>query len=113
MAKAPQLDLARMSVKELHELQAALAEHIVERQKTEKANLKARMMQLAEESGLSLDDILGTGRRGRGGAAKAPVAAKYRNPENPEETWSGRGRKPNWLVEKLQKRGVTIEQFAI
>ena len=29
------------------------------------------------------------------------VALKFRNPDNPAETWAGRGRKPKWVEEKL------------
>jgi DNA-binding protein H-NS len=47
-----------------------------------------------------------TGKRG------GPVAAKYRNPENPSETWAGRGLKPRWLTAAL-KGGGKIEDFAI
>jgi len=31
------------------------------------------------------------------GKPKAKVKAKYRNPANPEQTWSGRGRRPLWI----------------
>jgi DNA-binding protein H-NS len=48
---------------------------------------------------------------GRGGARGA-VAPKYRNPENPAETWAGRGLKPRWLTAAI-KGGKTIEDFAI
>jgi DNA-binding protein H-NS len=47
---------------------------------------------------------------GRG--ARGPVAAKYRNPENPAETWAGRGLKPRWLAAAI-KSGKKIEDFAI
>ena len=47
-----------------------------------------------------------TGRRG------GTVAAKYRNPENPSETWAGRGLKPRWLTAAL-KSGGKIEDFTI
>ncbi len=30
------------------------------------------------------------------------MAPKYRHPENTEITWSGRGRKPAWIVEGLE-----------
>ncbi|MDO7931514.1 H-NS histone family protein [Xanthomonas euvesicatoria pv. eucalypti] len=30
-----------------------------------------------------------------------PVAAKYRNPKNPQETWSGRGSQPRWLAREV------------
>ncbi|MDK8873411.1 H-NS histone family protein [Paracoccus sp. SSJ] len=43
---------------------------------------------------------------------RATVAPKYRHPENPEITWSGRGRKPAWIVEGLEA-GKSLEDFAI
>src|SRR5579864_6678639 len=36
--------------------------------------------------------------RGRGGARGGKIAPKYRNPDNPSETWAGRGLKPRWLA---------------
>ena len=45
--------------------------------------------------------------RGYGG-----VAPKYRNPENPAETWAGRGLRPRWLTAAL-KSGKKIEDFLI
>jgi DNA-binding protein H-NS len=49
---------------------------------------------------------------GRGVRAGSSVAPKYRNPENPSETWAGRGLKPRWLAAAL-KGGGKIEDFAI
>jgi DNA-binding protein H-NS len=40
------------------------------------------------------------------------VHPKYQNPSAPEETWSGRGKKPLWLVSAL-KTGKRIEDFRI
>jgi H-NS histone family len=31
-----------------------------------------------------------------------PVKAKFRNPDQPSETWSGRGKRPRWLDAKLR-----------
>src|SRR6516162_4252354 len=56
----------------------------------------------------------GTGRAkavGRGGA-RGVVAPKYRNPENPAETWAGRGLRPRWLTAAM-KGGKSLEDFAI
>jgi hypothetical protein len=41
-----------------------------------------------------------------------PVAAKYRNPDNPAKTWAGRGLKPRWLTAAV-KGGKKLEDFAI
>ena len=40
------------------------------------------------------------------------VLPKYRNPEQPTETWSGRGRKPTWVVGQL-KSGKRLQDLAI
>jgi DNA-binding protein H-NS len=40
------------------------------------------------------------------------VVPKYRNPEQPSETWAGRGKKPRWLAAQL-KSGKRIDDFRI
>jgi DNA-binding protein H-NS len=42
----------------------------------------------------------------------AKVAPKYRNPDQPSETWAGRGLQPRWLSAAL-KSGQKIEDFQI
>jgi DNA-binding protein H-NS len=61
---------------------------------------------LAELSG----DLDAKGRKNARGKPKSP--AKYRNPENGDQTWSGRGRKPGWIVE-AETAGTDIDAFAI
>jgi DNA-binding protein H-NS len=62
-----------------------------------------------------LDRLVGTGARAKGagrGGVRGAVAPKYRNPENPEETWAGRGLKPRWLAAAL-KSGGKLEDFSV
>jgi DNA-binding protein H-NS len=40
------------------------------------------------------------------------VFPKFRNPEQPSETWAGRGKKPRWLTAQL-KAGKQIDEFRI
>ena len=50
---------------------------------------------------------------GRGSALKGKkVKPKYRNPANRNETWTGRGLKPRWMVAAM-KGGKKLEDFAI
>jgi DNA-binding protein H-NS len=73
----------------------------------------------ARESGLSLDEVV-TASRGRGPAKKDSVLgrpkkqykAKYQNPANPNETWTGLGKHPRWLREKLEA-GEKLEKFKL
>jgi DNA-binding protein H-NS len=48
----------------------------------------------------------------RDAVASGVQAPKYRNPENPYETWAGRGLKPRWLIAAI-KGGKKLEDFAI
>ncbi len=36
---------------------------------------------------------------------RKPVATKYANPQNQNEKWTGRGRKPRWVQEHLDAGG--------
>ena len=45
-------------------------------------------------------------------SAGGTIAAKYRNPKDPSQTWAGRGRQPLWLVDAL-KKGQKIENFLV
>ena len=105
MAKINGLD--KLTFKELIELQGRVAQAIVERKVSERADVKRRMEELAAASGFELSDLVGnkTSRKG------TKVEAKYRNPANPMETWAGRGRQPKWLVAAL-KKGQKLEAFA-
>ena len=45
-------------------------------------------------------------------ASRAKVLPKYRNPENADETWSGRGRQPKWVQAALAA-GEKLSDLAI
>jgi DNA-binding protein H-NS len=56
---------------------------------------------------VSKRDMLETRQRQLGGdrspkRAYPKVVAKYRNPKNPSETWTGRGKQPRWLVAEMR-----------
>lgn len=61
-----------------------------------------------------LDSLVAGGGRvkGAGRGARGAVAPKYRNPDDPAETWAGRGLRPRWLQAAL-KSGKKLEDFRI
>jgi DNA-binding protein H-NS len=74
---------------------------------------KIKQERSALEAELSkLDRFRGGGKSKRVGARGA-VAPKYRNPDNPSETWAGRGLRPRWLVAALKKSGKKLEHYAV
>lgn len=104
------MNLDKLSVVELKELQQDVAQALVERQAQERAKVREEMMALAAKHGFSMDELMGKG-KGRK-ASGGTVAIKYRNPDNPSDTWTGRGRQPKWLA-PLIKKGAKLEKFLI
>jgi DNA-binding protein H-NS len=49
-------------------------------------------------------DLGSLGRLGIRKSRRSSLPARYVNPENPEQKWSGRGRRPQWFV-ALQEQG--------
>ena len=85
-----------MSYAELLELGARIARLMVEKKNEARSELRARVADLARAQGMSLEEALG-GKKGKGS-----VAVKYRDPSNPGNTWTGRGRTPRWMVAAMK-----------
>jgi DNA-binding protein H-NS len=66
----------------------------------------------SELAKLSRVDMSARAKAGSGRGVRGKVAPKYRNPENPAETWAGRGLKPRWLAAAL-KSGRKLDDFMI
>ncbi|KGM48819.1 H-NS family nucleoid-associated regulatory protein [Pseudooceanicola atlanticus] len=90
------IELDTMSLDELKKLRkdvdAAIKSFEDRKKKAALAELEAK----AAELGFNLSDLTGAAAKGR--KVNPP---KYRHPENPETTWSGRGRQPDWFKEAL------------
>ncbi len=107
-------DLSKMSDKELGRLQDDLEKEMKSREKSRRTEARKAAEDAARKHGFSLDDLLG-GARGpaRGASArKAPNPPRYRNPEDHGQTWSGRGRQPDWYKAALQS-GIEPGKLAI
>ena len=101
-------ELEALSLGELKKMQKDVAKAISTYQERQKAEARAKVEALARELGYSLAELVGTETK----SSRAPAAAKYRHPENPALTWSGRGRKPQWFVDALAA-GKTAGELAI
>ena len=94
------------SNKELAEMIPIIQKKMKQNEKAEKDALKKQIAALVAEGGYTLDEIVGNIK------TKRPVKPKYQNPNDASQTWTGRGRKPKWVVELLDS-GMQLEDFAI
>ena len=102
------IDLNALSLAELKQLEKNLAKAITSFEDRRKAEARAAAEAVAKEHGFSLGELAEMSPVQK----RAAAAPKYRHPENPEITWSGRGRKPGWIAEALEA-GKSLEDFAI
>jgi DNA-binding protein H-NS len=97
-----------MSYAELAQMEARIARLKIEKQNAERDELRQRILAMVKEHGFEMSDLFGKGRKGTGS-----VAVKYRDPKNPENTWSGRGRMPRWMVAATKGGKAKREDFLV
>lgn len=103
------IDLEKLSLTELKSLQKEIAKAIADFGNRKKVEALSALEEHAKALGFSLADLTGMkARKARAGSG----AAKYRHPENPEVTWSGRGRKPGWFAAAVEA-GKAPESMAV
>lgn len=107
------IDLESLSLPELRTLRAQV-EQAIRRKGSATQRLIKRMQKMADDQGISLNELISIA----GGSSSIPTtsrsgaAIKYRNPVNPSQGWTGRGRKPGWVVEYLANGG-TLDKLAL
>jgi DNA-binding protein H-NS len=92
-------ELDQMSTDDLWSLHVEVSQVLQQRIQQEKLRLEERLK--------LLQIPVVSGRR-----PYPPVRPKYLNPDQPSETWAGRGKRPRWLVAKLNS-GKRIDDFRI
>ena len=103
-----------LSLEELVELKAHVVSRIAQKQREARKALLGQMLSLAQSAGFdSLNAFMAdqTGRRSRSdkGVSMPP---KYQDPANADRTWTGKGRKPGWVIAHLDAGG-QLEDLAI
>ncbi|MFC3149711.1 H-NS family nucleoid-associated regulatory protein [Litoribrevibacter euphylliae] len=98
------------SLEDLKQIQKDLEKAIKSKASEAKKTALQQIHNIANEHGLDLDEVL-DGLKNPS-KKKGKVAPKYKNPQNPQETWTGRGRKPKW-VEQALSSGKTLGSLEI
>ena len=117
------IDLRNLSAKELGALIAKAKEQQTKLAKrTPIATIRSKITKFAKAEGYTLEELFGMGGKRPAKAATKPgpragkklgkVAPKYRNPANPKETWTGRGKHPRWMAALIAK-GKKADDFLI
>lgn len=95
------IDLNQMNLQDLRRLQKDVTRAIETFEERQRQEARAALEAKARELGFTLTDLVETGRKSQ----KKVNPPKYRHPENPNVTWSGRGRQPQWIKDHLAAGG--------
>ena len=112
-------DLSNYNLAELKGLQFDIEKEIKSRQQDEVKKAREQILAIAQDMGVpvaALIKVNGAKADGGNGGGKSGGAqqgqARYRNPADGSQTWTGRGRQPKWIAEALAG-GKSLDDFRI
>lgn len=88
------IDLKGLSHTQLNDLIARAESRKVEITSEKIEEIRGKVSALLKGEGVTFEEVFGGAKKGR---KRAPVTPKYRNPADPAQTWSGRGKRPRWF----------------
>jgi DNA-binding protein H-NS len=104
MVKVEQMDINTLNRKELEQLRGDVERALETVSKRELKAARDAAAKAAAEYGYSLAELTEgiASKKGKyGPATRSP--AKFANPADPTQTWTGKGRQPNWYRAELEK----------
>ena len=107
-----QIDLKGLNVDQLSELVGKVQTEMASREKRRRKDLRDELERRVTAEGYKMGDIFPElGSSTSAGRRRRKMPPKYRNPQNPDETWTGIGRSPKWVQEILAERGIEMAAF--
>ena len=105
------IDLTGLTTKELEKLKGDVEKALTASKARDLRAAKKAAEKAAAQFGFSLTELSDGSDAGatpkrkykKRKAAKDKGIAKYRNPENADQTWTGKGRQPNWFRSAMEK----------
>lgn len=102
-------DLSDLDLAELKKLQKETAAAIQNYEARRRQEALAAAEAAAKSAGYSLKDLIGAS---VGKPSKSINPPKYRNPADETQTWTGRGRQPQWIKDALAANK-SLDEFLI
>ena len=106
------IDLSGLNIDQLNDLVGKAQGEMASREKRRRKDLRSEVERRVAADGYKLGDIfpeLASGAASGSQRRKMPV--KFRNPQSPDDTWTGIGRSPKWVHAILNERGIDMAAF--
>ncbi len=106
------IDLSSYNLSELKGLLLDIEKELKGCQFNEVNKAREQILAIAQNLGVSVEDLLGSTVKKTKAGKTEKGQARYKNPADSSQTWSGRGRPPRWMAEGLAS-GKKLEDFLI
>lgn len=103
------IEYDRLTDDEVKGLISECEAEIERRRNARLVEVQESIKQLADSVGMTPDELVQNMKKGK---APAQKVIRFRNDENHDETWSGRGKRPNWVNAALEQ-GRKLEDFRV
>jgi DNA-binding protein H-NS len=110
MAGKATVDLDKLSLDELKMLSKDIEKAITKKEADHVRKAREAVEAIAKQYGLSLHELIGGTSKKNTPASSG--AAKFRNPDANDQTWSGRGRQPQWFKNAIAS-GRSADELAL
>ena len=105
------INLSQLSRNELEVLAKDIEVRMVELEKESKERAYAEMLAIAANYEVSFQAVVDQFAKPTKKPASKGVP-KFANPDDPTQTWTGRGRRPAWMTEAIQS-GLPLEALEV
>ena len=101
--------LEGLSLDDLKQLVSDAEKEMQRKRKAEVRNVRQQIEKLASDIGMTPAEVLAFDKRK---SSKTVGEPKYRNPDNAAQTWTGRGKRPQWFID-AENKGISREAMEI
>ena len=102
-----EISLHSLSIQELQALSRDIEGELKRRGDEERKKVLSQMKELAASVDMTLEEVIAYS-----SSKKTKGEPKYQNPENPRQTWTGRGKRPSWIKAALEQ-GKSLDELRI
>lgn len=106
------IDLSSYNLGELKALVIDIEKEVKDRQQQEVKKAREQIFAIAQDLGVSVEQLLATAGGKSKGSSGQKVQPQYHNPADKSQTWTGRGRQPKWVADGLAG-GKSLDDFRI
>ena len=105
------IDVTALEIEQLTDLLGKVRAEMADRERRRRTDLRAELERRVTADGYKMRDIFPELGSVPTAGARRKRPARYRDPQNPEQTWSGIGRTPKWVQAIVDERGIDLQAF--